>query len=218
VEAFINDELHLGFKLVEVKLDWSARRTRSRGGERAKGSFISIAMNRYVQHGPYKYYEYKSFHKSHIIGGFDHVDYTLPLKSVICHEIAHALDAYGKTYTSPHGESWKGIYTQLRKKFINPHIDYDFSFDAEEPKKKEDIGSLYLAHCESKGLRRDWIGSRIYITNKQYTIKGWNPRARKNFVIVERTNDHKEFVMTPADIKHYMEKSYENPIHVGLAS
>lgn len=149
------------FKLTYTKLDWSRRRSYSRGGwySRQKGPGISIAMSGIYSHAsrylpktsPYKVYEYQSFDKDPVIGGFLTNNTELHLALVITHEMAHAAQYYrkyklNKSPGKPHGDIWKKIYSVLREELVNPFIPDQKKMKEEmdeiiEKMKKQELGS-----------------------------------------------------------------------------
>jgi hypothetical protein len=128
------------FALAQLKMDWSFRRTASRGGwyESAGGPGISMAMLE-----PFKpvfapiavSYEYASFHKDSVIGGFYYTPKTQFYYRgimIVIHEMAHAAQFYGdrvlyQTIDAPHGNSFKFPYAKLRKSLFN-HMLSDQSY------------------------------------------------------------------------------------------
>jgi len=67
--------------------------------------------------------EYKHIDKSKTIGGFKSANPLLPRMAVIAHEVAHAIDHWNKdTGWGAHKETWRFIYGQLRRKWVNPLI------------------------------------------------------------------------------------------------
>jgi hypothetical protein len=117
------------FILSKLDLNWSSRRTASRGGLYAEGPGISIAMNVacMIRTRPYRIYEYKSFDTDPVIGGFYGTNPWLPLGLHICHEMAHAAQFYahfnlGIISDRPHGTQFKNNYAKIRKVVLNKHI------------------------------------------------------------------------------------------------
>lgn len=114
-----------GFSLTTIKLDWSSRRTCSRGGW-YDGPGINMAMEMlFRERGtPYRLYEYKSYDSDKIIGGFYAEDPMLAAQVIVIHEVAHAVQFYadralGKHIDKPHGESFKKQYRKLRTELFN---------------------------------------------------------------------------------------------------
>jgi hypothetical protein len=114
------------FALHKCILDWSPRRTSSRGGWYATGPGINIAMNNFVKTRSkiYRMYEYPSFDDSSVIGGFYASDPNLAIGMTICHEMAHAVQFYrvlhlGNVRGKPHGEEFKIPYAMIRRAIFN---------------------------------------------------------------------------------------------------
>lgn len=129
VEKQCQDEVYVKFSLESIKLDWSPKRTCSRGGMYADGPGINIAMHRLVKKQGDVYYssEYKSFDKDPEIGGFYSRNKYHKLEMVILHEIAHALQYYSyrlnKYRCKPHGPAFKNFYRRLRNIHLNPFLE-----------------------------------------------------------------------------------------------
>ena len=72
VEKHCKEEIYVDFQLASVKLDWSLKRSCSRGGMYADGPGINIAMAWLHKRQGSIYYvrEYASFNKDEEIGGF----------------------------------------------------------------------------------------------------------------------------------------------------
>jgi hypothetical protein len=133
-------DLH-DFDLAFIKLDWSKRRSCSRGGwyPRQGGAGISIGMNLIAKNqkdSVIRVYEYKSFDSSKTIGGFftRNIEHKLALHCL--HEVAHAAQYWGfylKNISpgSAHGNRWKSIYEHLRVNILNS------SLPEQEPLQKE---------------------------------------------------------------------------------
>lgn len=119
------------YKLGLFKLDWSTRRTSSRGGIYHNAPGINIAMNVAVK--PTKIvaraYEYASFDRDKVIGGFYYTDTNLKLGHHICHEMAHTVQFYSRSvlglgdFDKPHGKSFKTPYRAIRQKILNPLLE-----------------------------------------------------------------------------------------------
>jgi hypothetical protein len=117
------------FVLSKLDLDWSIKRRSSRGGLYKEGPGINIAMNLACmpRTNPYRMYEYKSFDKDPVIGGFYASDENLSLGFHVCHEMAHAVQFFAKfelgVYTDrPHGDSFKTPYRKIRLAVLNKLI------------------------------------------------------------------------------------------------
>lgn len=104
-----------------LKMDWSTRRTRSRGGHYKKGPGVNYAMleiQRDMALG--RFLEYKSFEQDPYIGSVETDDETLIFKAVSCHELAHAICGFlDNNNKEGHGKRWKEWYKKLRVEFIN---------------------------------------------------------------------------------------------------
>jgi len=132
VEAWIQQEVYPKFKLSGGKrLDWSTKRTHSRGGMYADGPGISIGMywctKSFAEGEIHRVFEYASFDKDRFIGGIYTRDKYDKLRLTILHEIAHALQYYSYRINGfrckPHGTVWKNFYLRLRNQFLNPFLD-----------------------------------------------------------------------------------------------
>lgn len=131
-ETFINSwDGYNGFFLNQLKLDWSPRRTSSRGGW-YDGPGISIGMvpcTRFRIQGEVFYqHEYASYEKDPIIGGFYSSDISHSVGLHVCHEMAHAVQFYadkilGIQVDRAHGESFKTPYRLIRSKLFNPTLE-----------------------------------------------------------------------------------------------
>ena len=124
------------FFLAYTKLDWSTKRSGSRGGwyKNHKGPGISIGM--WVVCGrtkandtevPMKVYEYQSFSKDREIGNFYTNDKHHHLLLHICHEMAHAAQYWHKRHHKmgrirPHGDEFKMFYREIRNYWLNPYL------------------------------------------------------------------------------------------------
>lgn len=116
------------FELNTSKLDWSPKRISSRGGwYDGPGINIAMCIVAMPRLTPYRMYEYKSFDKDPLIGGFYSCDRFHPLYMHIVHEMAHAAQYYadrilGVPIDRPHGESFKIPYRKLRISTLNKVI------------------------------------------------------------------------------------------------
>lgn len=144
------------FALAMVKSDWSTRRKLSRGGwyTSAGGPGISLAMNNYfdqylmpINHS----YEYASFDKHSVIGGFYYTkkDSFLRPIMVVVHEVAHAVQFYAdrqlQVYIdAPHGESFKKPYAKLRANLFNHLI----------PKNQHELAAKYNEMLKIKNAKQ----------------------------------------------------------------
>jgi hypothetical protein len=114
-----------GFNLSTIKLDWSTRRTCSRGGwYDGPGINMAMAMLFRERGKPYRLYEYKSYDLDKVIGGFYAEDQMLAAQVIVIHEVAHAAQFYadrslGLLIDRPHGESFKKPYRRLRTELFN---------------------------------------------------------------------------------------------------
>jgi len=134
------------FALVECKLDWSKRRRCSRGGWRNGGPVISIAMSVAIPDesydAPRRVYEYASFDKDPVIGGFFTNNLEHKLLHHITHEMAHAAQYNHKRfhhmhYVQPHGKEFKMFYKELREVFLNPFLPDQEKMELEYKKHKK---------------------------------------------------------------------------------
>jgi hypothetical protein len=128
VEAWVKQNIFNDFVL-HIKLDWSSRRTSSRGGLYIHGPGINIAMMPAWPNNQgevYRFYEYKSYDANKTIGGFYSTEPQHKLEAIILHEIAHAIqfvDYKKNNYRcSPHGPVFKKFYTMLRQEFLNDRL------------------------------------------------------------------------------------------------
>ena len=116
---------------MNVKLDWSTRRKKHKGGLYTTGPGINMAMIFFgwdfeSKNKIFTFKEYASYNNDPVIGGFVCEDPLLILKATVVHECSHALQHWlGKKHGvkfAPHGVEFKSIYSKLRKQFINSHI------------------------------------------------------------------------------------------------
>ena len=130
LERFVQETLYPDFTC-SVKLDWKFSRRCSRGGIYKDGPGINIAMSSaalvYLKYPDiYRFYEYPSFDSDKHIGGFYATDYTLKLKAIVAHEVAHAVQFFEykklNTRCKPHGPIFKKYYKLLRDNFVNPSL------------------------------------------------------------------------------------------------
>jgi hypothetical protein len=127
LESYVKDNLYNDFTC-SLTLDWSKTRRASRGGIYRNGPGINIAMNGAAlinldDNTIYRFYEYPSYDSNSIIGGFYGKDYTLKLKAIIAHEVAHAVQMFEYSKFNfrckPHGAVFKKHYSTFRKLFVN---------------------------------------------------------------------------------------------------
>ena len=140
------------FSLAKRTFDWSARRTRSRGGMYRDGPGISIAMartcaSRYDQLFVVK--EYPAYESHPTIGSIYTYSILDSLRLTIAHEMAHALQYFSYRYhyrpkSAPHGPVFKEFYTLLREKFVNIHLD-----DQEQLKREYEQELADCVHISS---------------------------------------------------------------------
>jgi hypothetical protein len=128
LESYINSRkgVWTTFKLTQIKLDWSPHRVTSRGGWYTSGPGINLAMNRYgtvSKLKAFRVYEYASFDKDPVIGGFFTKDKNDGLRMIICHEVAHAAQFFFSRMkyirTTAHDDIFKDEYRALRSRFLN---------------------------------------------------------------------------------------------------
>ena len=149
VEKHCKEEIYVDFELASIKLDWSLKRSASRGGMYADGPGINIAMAWLHKRQGSIYYvrEYASFHKDEEIGGFYSQNQWHQLEMVILHEIAHALQYYSyklnKFRCKPHGPTFKNFYRRLRNVFLNPYLP-----DQKQLKEKYDADRAAVAKLD----------------------------------------------------------------------
>ena len=149
VEKHCKEEIYVDFELASIKLDWSLKRSASRGGMNAEGPGINIAMAwlHKRQGSIYHVKEYASFHKDEEIGGFYSQNQWHKLEMVILHEIAHALQYYSyklnKFRCKPHGPTFKNFYRRLRNVFHNPYLP-----DQKQLKEKYDADRAAVAKLD----------------------------------------------------------------------
>ena len=120
------------FKLAYTKLDWSKRRTSSRGGwyPEKGGAGISIGMHlttKPTNGDIIRVYEYASFDSSPIIGGFFTRNNDDKIALHCLHEVAHAAQYWGKylkklSAGAPHGHVWRSLYSHLRVSVLNSSL------------------------------------------------------------------------------------------------
>lgn len=129
VEKQCQQEVYTDFNLATIKLDWSPKRSCSRGGMYADGPGINMAMHHLVktQGNIYYSHEYKSFDNDPEIGGIYSRNKWHRLEMVILHEIAHALQFYSYKINNyrckPHGPAFKNFYRRLRNIHLNPFLE-----------------------------------------------------------------------------------------------
>jgi hypothetical protein len=190
---YINSNMWIGGGFqCQTKFDWSERRAKSWGGLNTTGRFISIAMCKYYRPQTsvddlFDYHEYASFDNDEEIGGFATDDWKLVLKTIICHELAHAIRP-----SDSHGNFWKEDYRQLREKFINNYIDRTFKMSERKPNENR---ALYEKHCIFHGMKKEWFGRLFKYDNHTWKIVGWTPTARKYVVNVFNLEKSKEYRM-----------------------
>lgn len=148
VEAWIQKEIYPKFKLSGgKKLDWSEKRTHSRGGYYVDGPGISIGMywctRTHAEGEIQRVFEYASFDKDRFIGGIYTRDKYDKLRLTILHEIAHALQYYSyrinRFRCKPHGTVWKNFYLRLRNQFLNPYLEDQINLKNEYEKNIADV-------------------------------------------------------------------------------
>jgi hypothetical protein len=144
------------FCLAKLSMDWSPRRRSSRGGwyDSAGGPGINMAMSLYFGNDklPISYsYEYASFDKHPVIGGFYYTKDSKYLRGamVVCHEMAHAAQFYSsrqlyKQIDRPHGESFKQPYSTIRINLFNYLI----------PKNQHELASKYNEMLKIKNAKQ----------------------------------------------------------------
>ena len=130
LSKYIRSSYYDDFTLEMIKTDWNPSRRSSRGGIYAKGPGINIAMREYFRHNkvyPSKFYEYASYDKNTIFGGFYYTNTDTMIKAIVAHEVAHAVQffEYSKLNCKckPHGPIFKKFYKDLRLQFVNQHIE-----------------------------------------------------------------------------------------------
>ena len=149
VEKHCKEEIYVDFELASIKLDWSLKRSCSRGGMYADGPGINIAMAWLHKRQGSIYYvrEYASFNKDEEIGGFYSQNQWHQLEMVILHEIAHALQYYSyklnKFRCKPHGPTFKNFYRRLRNVFLTPYLP-----DQKQLKEKYDADRAAVAKLD----------------------------------------------------------------------
>ena len=149
VEKHCKEEIYVNFELASIKLDWSLKRSCSRGGMYADGPGINIAMAWLHKRQGSIYYvrEYASFNKDEEIGGFYSQNQWHQLEMVILHEIAHALQYYSyklnKFRCKPHGPTFKNFYRRLRNVFLKPYLP-----DQKQLKEKYDADRAAVAKLD----------------------------------------------------------------------
>lgn len=201
-----------------IKMDWSTRRVASRAGTYANGPGISLAMYTIVKEktskdNPQLFSEYASYEKDTIIGEFLSHTWQLCMMGDITHEVAHIVCDFLKINTV-HGAPFKKWYAILRKKFINLHIPVVKKtiirkVSAKETQEQEQERSIkradFFKYCKTEGLDFSYFHAHRSYKGRDYRVVGWNPRARKNFIFLER-EDGKIFVDTPKNVKDTFEK------------
>jgi hypothetical protein len=127
LEDYVKNNIYPDFTCT-IKLDWSPRRSSSRGGIYSDGPGVNIAMNTaaLVNHNTddvYRFYEYPSYDADKVIGGFYAKNYELKLKAIIAHEVSHAVQFFEykklNIRCKPHGDVFKKYYKLFRTTFVN---------------------------------------------------------------------------------------------------
>lgn len=182
-------------------VDWSLKRSTSRGGMYRNGPGINLALaGETPRKFPATYTEYVSFTEDSVIGGFtyDEKHPLLGLKALVCHEVAHAVMAYKNLSATGHGNEWKSIYRVLRNLFVNQYLD-NIKLQEIEPLDKilldlvdKDI-RIFDEHCYNYGLKPKHYGKEFVYKAEKHRICGINPRARKYPIKTERIHDNKVF-------------------------
>lgn len=112
---------------LSIRIDTSARRTRSWGGVKYSGPFVSLAVNRYLNTQNAVFHEYRSFQHDPMIGTV-RGSAEKALAATFVHELSHCLQfsvkagSFDQSITSDergHGLLWKEIYRKLRQQFVN---------------------------------------------------------------------------------------------------
>lgn len=194
------------------KADWSTRRVGSRGGWYCKGPGVSYGMQPLIRSIKKGYHnEYASFKNDCVIGSFASNNWKIIATAISCHEIAHAAVAYlTKSNREKHGDIWKYYYALLRKEFVNSSITvsehshktqkYSIAASTPEPLLVDDK-SEFISYGKRYGFTKEHFGKSFMIGKNSYKISGWNPNARKYFVLITR-HDGKGFSIEPLRVKN----------------
>ena len=138
---------------------------------------------------------YKTFNSDSHIGGFAADNWQIVMKTIICHELAHAMAPY-----DAHGFEWKRCYRILREEYINPFLDKTLKMSERKPEILSRDQQLYENHCSIFGMKKEWFNQFFGDGKENYKVVGWMPRARKYFVKVQRLKDDKSFIMEPKHV------------------
>jgi hypothetical protein len=127
VVTFARQHISGDYRIPNWDLEWCREGT---SFARSDDGSILIRMKSAYQDlggGIYYYNEYKSFKSCPTIGAFYTDKRDLAVTATIIHEIAHSIHLHLRRvvgiYGKPHGCTWKIIYAQLRREFVNPHLE-----------------------------------------------------------------------------------------------
>lgn len=189
-----------------VICDWNEERKGSRGGLYRKGPGINLAMHRlkvYKKDGIF--HEYVSFQHDPYIGSIKSDGEMVFLWTLVCHEVSHAIVSY-LNICDVHGPNWKHWYRILREKYIN-HLGIVGHVDRERTEPNvENERAVFNSNCKSHGLCPEHFGSIFTVVRKgskeeSFKVTGWNPRARKHFVKIQRLSDGSPRICPPNFVK-----------------
>ena len=187
-----------------LKCDWSEDRRFSRGGKYAKGPGVNLAMHPLVTNHMEKgrFREYKSIAADPYIGSIKSDKPIYILSTLMCHEIAHAITHYlGQNDT--HGPKWQFWYRVMRERFVNHEVTplvtiTEETVSSSDPKYTKDT---FVSNCRSHGLKPEHFGSSFEAKGKNYEVVGWNPNARKHYVLLKQRENGKGYHCPPAQLK-----------------
>lgn len=188
-----------------LKLDWSNTRTASRGGLYKHGPGVNYAMTSLtnsILSGVFQ--EYSSFSSDTMIGSIKTTNWRLICMCLSCHEQSHAALSYlDKNNKEGHGNRWKDMYRVLRNKFVNPFLKKKFEVNhsantiaviGADKKEDQEFVDLKL-NGPLNGIHPRHFNLEFTIGPKKerVCIVGWNNRARKYPVILDRLGTNKKY-------------------------
>lgn len=193
-----------------LKLDWSPTRKFSRGGLYSNNPGVNYAMVQTVHSIEDNFFgEYASFSADPYIGSVKTTNWELICYTLSCHEQAHAIRGFQEDGAAArvHDSHWKDVYRILRNKFVNPFLKKKWEVDksANTINQVEDVSKQadqYLADLKINGPMN---GIHLRHINLEFTagpkkerlaIVGWNNRARKYPVILDRLGTDRQYKMS----------------------
>lgn len=199
-----------------LRTDWSAHRTRSRGGIYKDGPGVNYAM--VTLSGRIEsniFIEYKSFANDPYIGTVKSTNWELICYTLSCHEQAHAAIAYmDGNNKEGHSSRWKDMYRILRNKFVNPFVKKKFEIDHSantiavigvDKKEDQEFANLKL-NGPSNGIHPRHFNLEFTIGPKKerVCIVGWNTKARKYPIILDRLGTDRKYKASTFQVINWM--------------